>query len=99
MPLDFSHTEFFAIVSVIILAVFATTFQPSFSEENRNECRIRVSTDPSLSPIERFSAMNQCYQIDESYTVKKKINLADLDTKTKKQFGKANKILTYCDQK
>jgi len=99
MPFDFSHTEFFAIVSVIILAGFATTFQPSFSEENRNECRIRVSTDSSLSPIERFSAMKQCYLIDESYTVKKKMNLADLDAKTKKDLGKANKILTFCDQK
>ncbi len=75
MPFDFSYTEFFVIVSVIILAVFATTFQPSFSEENRNECRIRVSTDSSLSPIERFSAMKQCFLNDESYTVKKKMNL------------------------
>jgi uncharacterized coiled-coil protein SlyX len=99
MPLDFSYTEFFAIVSVIILAVFATTFQPSFSEENRHECRIRVSTDPSLSPIERFSAMKQCYLNDESYTVKKKMNLEEYRAKLLDAYEKANKILTFCEQK
>jgi len=61
IPFDFSHTEFFAIVSVIILAVFATTFQPSFSEENRNECRIRVSSDQSLDKIEKFIALDNCF--------------------------------------
>jgi len=99
MPFEISHTEFFAIVSVIILAVFATTFQPSFSEENRHECRIRVSTDPSLSPIERFSDMKQCYLIDGSYTVKKKMNLEEYGAKLKNAYEKANKILTFCELK
>ena len=99
IPFDFSHTEFFAILSVIILTVFATTFQPSFSEENRNECRIRVSIDSSLSPIERFSAMKQCFLNDESYTVKKKMNLEEYRAKLLDAYENANKILTFCDQK
>lgn len=99
MPLDFSYTEFFAIVSVIILAVFAVTFQSSFAEENTQECRIRVSTDPSLSPIKRFSAMKQCYIFGKSDTSMKKLNLDQYGGKLKSAYEKANKILTFCDQK
>ncbi len=99
MPLDFSHTEFFAIVSVISLAVIAVTFQSSFAEENTQECRIRVSTDPSLSPIKRFSAMKQCYIFGKSDTSMKKLNLDQYGGKLKSAYEKANKILTFCDQK
>jgi len=99
MSLDFSHTEFFVIVGVISLVVFAATFQNSFAEENLQECRIRVLTDQSMNPIKRFSAIKQCNLFEASYTIKKKLNLDDLDTEQKKQLGKANKILTFCDQK
>ncbi len=99
MSFDFSHTAFFAILSVIILVVFAATFQISFAEENRHECRIRVSTDPSLSPIKKYSAMKQCYLNDESYTVEKKMNLEEYGAKLLDAYEKANKILTFCDQK
>ena len=99
MALDFSHTAFFAILSVITLVVFAAIFQNSFAEESRHECRIRVSTDPSLSPIKKYSAMKQCYLNDESYTVEKKMNLEEYGAKLLDDYEKANKILTFCDQK
>jgi len=99
MPLDFSYTKFFVIVSVISLAVIAVTFQSSFAEENTQECRIRVSTDPSLSPIKRFSAMKQCYIFGKSDTSIQKLNLDDYGPKLKSAYEKANKILTFCDQK
>ena len=99
MPYDFSYTKFFVIAGVISLVVFAATFQNSFAEEDRQECRIRVLTDESMSPIKRFSAIKQCNLFEASYTIKKKLNLDDLDVEQKKQLGKANKILTFCDQK
>ncbi len=108
MPLDYSHTEFFAIVSVISLAVFAVTFQSSFAllpanfqtsltDETTKECRIRVSTDQSLSPIKRYSAMKQCDLFGDNDTPKK-INLEKYGPKLKKAYEKAHDILAYCDQ-
>ena len=99
MPYDFSHTEFFVIVGVISLVVFAATFQNSFAEEDRQECRIRVLTDQSMNPIKKFSAIKQCNLFGNSDSSMKKINLDDYGPKLKSAYEKANKILTFCDQK
>jgi len=106
MPLDFSHTEFFVIVGVISLVVFAATFQTSFGllaltqtsipDETTQECRIRVSTDQSLSPIKRYSAMKQCDIFGDSDTT---INLEKYGPKLKRNYEKAHDILEFCDNR
>jgi len=90
MPFEFSHTEFFAIVSVIILAVVATTFQSSFAEENTQECRIRVSLDQSLTPLERITAIKEC-----SLTVKRQTDTISIDDVTEV----SKNIIKFCEER
>jgi len=55
------------IIFVLIPLVLSIGLIPtlSFAEQDHLKCRIQVSSDQSLDPIEKYSALKKCYGIDE----------------------------------
>jgi len=56
----------YAIIPLILVGII---FNFSFAEENTRECRIRVSLDQSLTPLERITAIKECSLLGQRETV------------------------------
>jgi len=56
----------YAIIPLILVGII---FNFSFAEENTRECRIRVSLDQSLTPLERITAIKECSLTVQGQTV------------------------------
>jgi len=56
----------YAIIPLILVGII---FNFSYAEENTRECRIRVSLDQSLTPLERITAIKECSLTVQGQTV------------------------------
>jgi len=56
----------YALIPLILVGII---FNFSFAEENTRECRIRVSLDQSLTPLERITAIKECSLLGQRETV------------------------------
>ncbi len=56
----------YALIPLILVGII---FNFSFAEENTQECRIRVSLDQSLTPLERITAIKECSLTVQGQTV------------------------------
>lgn len=94
------------IIFVLILLVLSIGFLPNFSFAGDEElkCRIQVSTDQSLDPIERFLGLDECYGIKKDHAtclrnIPKDMSLTFVEKKLARDAcAKERPVLYYSDK-